>query len=384
MNKARRLGTTITCVALAATTACSSSGSTGTSRTDRQRAAVTYAQQLADSAPRIAGERPFTGTPPKDLRHVDETIGVSNLVVRARYWTAPGSLRHVYESLSNATPAGFRLTGYGDPTSQAEDVAGRGFLHFDPVSPPPYIDATELYVELEAGTGGRTIIAAFGEAAAHPIRTAAETIPVADSKVTILRRHLGRPGGIVRTVRLDAAHSAAFVRAFNASPVRAPGVCVGGIGPALGYQITIVSGGRTWQISYPGGANCGGFGVLLGKESLPDLEVPDAMRRLINDDYLGGKAYIDGSLGAVGGPDRSGLRPFRHGTVMAMSKGRVVAQASVVGQLGRFELEVPPGRYTLIGHSPNYESGRGVCNGYRPVTVEPNRSTAVNVLCQER
>lgn len=349
----------------------------------RQRAAVAYAAHLAASAPQLPGEKPFTATPPENMRHVDETIGVGNLVVRARYWIVRGSPHDVYEALSGAPPAGFRLTGYGDPTSRAEDVAGRGFVHFDPITPPSYIDSCELYIEMEAGTNGHTIIASFGEASAHPIRTPAETIPAAGSKVTVMRERTIRPAEIVNRVPLDAADSAAFVHAFDTSPVRAPGVCIGGIPGPYAYRIVIVSGGRTWQITYPGGANCGGFGVRLGTESLPDLEPSTTMRHLIVADYLGGDGFISGSLGTVRGSD-DGLHALKQGTVTAVRNGRAVALASVVGQMGVFELEAPPGRYTLTGTSPKYEGGAGVCHGYKAVTVRANQSVSVKVLCPLR
>ncbi|HEX3707134.1 MAG TPA: hypothetical protein VHV76_10930 [Mycobacteriales bacterium] len=349
----------------------------------RQRATIAYTTALAGRAPQVVGEVPLTTAPPLNLQHPDETIGVGNLVVRARYWTAPGSPDSVYRSFKRSAVAGLKLTGYGRPSSSAEDLQGRGFVHFDPTSTPSYVDASELYVEMESGANGRTVIAAFGEVAPHPIRIAAETIPVSRSTVTITRRRTERPSGTVRSVALDAQQSEVFVRAFNTSPVRSGG-CIGGTGPAFGYVIAIVSGSRTWQVTYPGGANCGGFGVMIGTQSLPDLEPTGQMRHLINDDYLRGKGYIEGSLGAVGGPTASGLRGLERGTVMVIKAGQVVARTTVEGQLGNFELEVPPGRYTLTGRSPKYEGGHGVCRGYKAVTVKPDGSAYVNVLCQER
>lgn len=350
---------------------------------ERNRATIAYAAQLAGRAPHLPGEKALS-TPPSDLKTPDARIGVDNLTVRSRYWTVPGSPDSIYRALKRAATPGLRLSGWGRPSSPAEEVAGRGFVYFDPTSPPSYVDDAELYVDMEAGSTGQTIIASFSEVAARPVRLAAETVPVAGSKVMVTRIRVDRPVRTIRSVALGSEQSAAFVRAFNAAPVRAPGTCIGGIGPSYTYRVAIVSGARTWNLGYDGVADCDALSVTSNGQALPELDYSPALLQLIATDYLDGKGFIEGSLGTVGGPDRDSLHAVHTGTVTAISHGRVLARSSVAGQLGNFELEVPPGQYTLTGSSPSYEGGRGVCRGYKSVTVRSNRSASVNVLCEVR
>ncbi len=54
-----------------------------------------------------------------------------------------------------------------------------------------------------------------------------------------------------------------------------------------------------------------------------------------------------------------------------------------VGSDGAFSIAVPPGRYTLTGHSPQYNvnGGEGLCRGVKPVVVRTGAITSVDVGC---
>jgi len=43
---------------------------------------------------------------------------------------------------------------------------------------------------------------------------------------------------------------------------------------------------------------------------------------------------------------------------------------------------VPAGKYTVVGHSPIYESGAGLCRAAGVATVTGGHSTKADVLCQ--
>jgi hypothetical protein len=255
----------------------------------RTQQAAAYAERLAAATPRVPREQPLTTPPPVNLQNPDETIGVGTLVVRARYWTAPGSADAVYRELKRARTAGLRVSGYGLPSSLAEDRPDRGFVHFDPDHFPSVIQGGELYVEMEALTPGRTIIAAFAEVYPDPVRQADETIPVIGSRVVVMRERRTYPTPeVLGRVSLDAVRSEAFVRAFDLAPPEAPATCIGGLGPTIGYAATITAGGRTWQLTYPGSvSNCGAIGVALGKQQLPDVQPTAALRHLLAVDYMG-------------------------------------------------------------------------------------------------
>jgi hypothetical protein len=49
---------------------------------------------------------------------------------------------------------------------------------------------------------------------------------------------------------------------------------------------------------------------------------------------------------------------------------------------GAFSIAVPPGRYLLTGHSPQYGGGEGLCGrGAKLVVVRTDATTSVDVAC---
>lgn len=252
--------------------------------TSRQSLTGAYALQLAERSPRVPGEHRLTGAVPPNLRKPDETIGVPDLVVRARYWTAPGSPDHVYRLLKQSSPPGLRLTGYGLPSSPAEDLAGRGFVHFDPRSAPPYIQGEELYIEIEPAPNGGTVIAAFGEAYAAPLRSPTEHIDVSGSTVTANWPEL-RDGKVVahHTSALKPATAKAVITGFNSSQVADnPYGCFGPFIPAGDLlTLTIRDGTLVWKLVYPG-TGCLDVSVTLGGHQLAAIQPNTRFRGLLN------------------------------------------------------------------------------------------------------
>jgi hypothetical protein len=53
-----------------------------------------------------------------------------------------------------------------------------------------------------------------------------------------------------------------------------------------------------------------------------------------------------------------------------------------VGADGSYSVMVPAGKYTVVGHSPLYESGAGLCQAAGVVTVTSGHTTKADVLCQ--
>jgi hypothetical protein len=53
-----------------------------------------------------------------------------------------------------------------------------------------------------------------------------------------------------------------------------------------------------------------------------------------------------------------------------------------VGTGGSYSIMVPAGRYTVIGHSPLYASGAGLCQATGVAAVTSGHSTKADVLCQ--
>jgi hypothetical protein len=96
----------------------------------------------------------------------------------------------------------------------------------------------------------------------------------------------------------------------------------------------------------------------------------------------GARAPADGTLTGhlygVGGPAPGLPRPWP-GTVILTGPG--VHRDMPVGASGTFSVMVPAGRYTVVGHSPLYGSGAGLCRAAGIVTVTSGHTRA-DVLCQ--
>ncbi len=90
---------------------------------------------------------------------------------------------------------------------------------------------------------------------------------------------------------------------------------------------------------------------------------------------------LTGHLYGVGGPAPGLPRPLP-GTVTVTGPG--VHRDIPVGVSGSYSVKVPAGSYTVVGHSPLYGSGTGVCRAERVATVTSGHSTEVDVLCQMR
>jgi hypothetical protein len=88
---------------------------------------------------------------------------------------------------------------------------------------------------------------------------------------------------------------------------------------------------------------------------------------------------LTGHLYGVGGPAPGSPRPWP-GTVTVTGSG--VHLDVPVGASGAYSVRVPPGRYTVAGHSPLYGSGTTLCQAAGLATVTSGHSTKADVLCQ--
>jgi hypothetical protein len=88
---------------------------------------------------------------------------------------------------------------------------------------------------------------------------------------------------------------------------------------------------------------------------------------------------LSGHLYGVGGPAPGLPRPWP-GTVTLTGSG--VHRDIPVGANGTFSVIIPAGRYTVVGHSPLYGSGAGLCQAAGVVTVTSGHTTQADVWCQ--
>lgn len=320
----------------------------------------------------------------------DETIGVGDLVVRKRYWTAPGSADDVYQALTKAGFEGRPPGGHGLPSLRAEDVPGRGFLNFELINQPSFIEGGELYIEMESLKPGTTIIAAYAEVYAHPVRSATEHISLpgatgtaqwAEIRTTarnLFGRVVARP-----TETLSPTQVAAFVDGFNMAPLAdSTGGCTGGPvrQQGAGLTVTIVSNG-TWKLTYPG--LCGTVEVTRDGEQLaaiaPDQDFLQLLEVLQHDD-----GTVTGRLLLVGGL-AAGISSPAQGEVTLSAHGTTVAQIHTRPG-GYFAINAQPGRYTATALSPQYQiDGKPArCVAPHDVAVRTNETAHTDIDCQRR
>jgi hypothetical protein len=92
---------------------------------------------------------------------------------------------------------------------------------------------------------------------------------------------------------------------------------------------------------------------------------------------------ITGTLRLVGGPAPGVNRPSA-GTISIVSTTGQGCDVSA-SRVGSFAVSVPPGRYTVTGHTPNFGHGQYLCSAGRPVDVGParigNEPVVVDVIC---
>jgi hypothetical protein len=88
---------------------------------------------------------------------------------------------------------------------------------------------------------------------------------------------------------------------------------------------------------------------------------------------------LTGHLYGVGGPAPGSPRPWS-GTVTVTGSG--VHLDVPVGADGAYSVKVPPGRYTVTGHSPLNGSGTALCQAAGIATATSGHSTKADVLCQ--
>lgn len=346
----------------------------GTSQ-DRERRAAAYAVRLTTDGPRMPGETRLTKVPAQ-LQQPGQTIGVTNLIVRKRYWSVAGSPLHVYRTLKKAPVNHLRLSGWGRPGAggNASDYAD---LFYTRMHLPPYLDEADLYLEILGRSGGTTDIAAFAEVVPYPIRQAVEVVPTHNVDVTVSRTNLyDASAAPLRRVTLSAAKAHRLVAAFDAAKVNPPGVCIGGLPPPFGYAAKMTTKKHTWRFDWDGLGNCDALTVTRDGKDLPNIQTTAKLFHLLEVDVAGPDGFIDGGFYKV--KDDS-LIPL-DGTVTLTHSGQVVATFSA-GDQGNYEFIVPPGTYKLTGTSPDFHHGTVTCSGQHRARVHKGRTSNDEVRC---
>ena len=87
------------------------------------------------------------------------------------------------------------------------------------------------------------------------------------------------------------------------------------------------------------------------------------------------------TLGAVGGPAATGLRPLP-GVIHVRSA--TVSCSYAIAKGHRLRVGLPLGIYVISGRSPLYEDGRSDCKVAGPVVIGIGSNEAAVAVCQER
>jgi hypothetical protein len=90
---------------------------------------------------------------------------------------------------------------------------------------------------------------------------------------------------------------------------------------------------------------------------------------------------VRGTLQEVGGAKPGTPRPLPGSVALRNSEGSMFT--ATAGLNGAFSVGLPPGSYTLIGHSPSFGGGEAECDGLAPVTVIPSATVTAVVDCVE-
>lgn len=95
-------------------------------------------------------------------------------------------------------------------------------------------------------------------------------------------------------------------------------------------------------------------------------------------DGIGSRVEVSGRLQTAGGPAGAQVMHWP-GTIRARGPVHQTVQTDADG---RFHLRLPPGRYRVIGHSPQYEDGRYPCRAAGTLVVTKGVPVRVDVVCQ--
>lgn len=90
------------------------------------------------------------------------------------------------------------------------------------------------------------------------------------------------------------------------------------------------------------------------------------------------KGTLSGHLVGVGGVAPGLPRPFP-GTVTVIGPG--FHRDISVRADGAYTVTVPPGSYTVVGHSPNLNSGKTACPALHAANVIADQETTADVAC---
>jgi hypothetical protein len=91
---------------------------------------------------------------------------------------------------------------------------------------------------------------------------------------------------------------------------------------------------------------------------------------------------IEGTMREVGGPP-PGIDTRVAGSLTATAPDGNHVTASV-DAAGRFSLQLPPGKYHVVGHSPQYGDGTYDCESGGPITVTAHTVTHIELVCPIR
>lgn len=90
---------------------------------------------------------------------------------------------------------------------------------------------------------------------------------------------------------------------------------------------------------------------------------------------------LRGHLYGVGGPAPGRRRPFP-GTITVSGSGSGTRREAKADSDGAYSMTIPPGRYTVTGHSPGYNGGAVPCPAQNPAQVSNGGTTTLDVYCQ--
>jgi hypothetical protein len=181
--------------------------------------------RLLAGAPTVPGATELDHPPVKVLDGPMQRPGFSNVVRRARLWTAPGTMATALSYYRAHVPAGLSLSGTSGGSARADGNPVRRGLFFDATG--RRWQRSKAYTELEllvevAPFRGEVAIRVDAEAVWLPPRTPAEHIPGDVTSVDVVVDRTGHAPTVRRT--FDAAHARTLAAIVDRQAVVPPGV----------------------------------------------------------------------------------------------------------------------------------------------------------------
>jgi hypothetical protein len=248
-------------------------GTLGTSDDPNFAPTLQFVEQALAGAPTLPGATLTDHAPTTALDEPSGILSNGNLIDRAAFWTAPGTLADAISYFVANPPTGTTLDGTGTAGNANTNTIDEQSLTFLFTAPSAGSEDAQLQIAV-VPLGSGVAIRVDAAASWLPTKSAAEYIGLVTSvDVTVYRTALGAGGTpAAPTVRrtLTGAAAQRLAAAIDALPVDTPGVRHCPSGRGFSDELLFHAAGRTINATNTVGG-CGGVSLTADGTTLPRL-----------------------------------------------------------------------------------------------------------------